>query len=137
AAVARVGPGRGGGGWGWGEEGAGRKLPLRSAGAAGHERLGPRRPAAAGSLVLVTSRRRLTALEDSAVISLDTLPAEEAAVLLTRLAGRAGISATDPPVGEITPRGGDLPPASGLSARRLQQHPARAPGPQARPLYAP
>jgi hypothetical protein len=39
--------------------------------------------------VLVTSRRRLTALEDTAVISLDVLPTGEAAALLARLAGTA------------------------------------------------
>src|SRR5262249_45647172 len=136
AAVARVGPGRGGGGWGWGEEGAGRKLPLRSAGAAGHERLGPRRPAAAGSLVLVTSRRRLTALEDSAVISLDTLPAEEAAVLLTRLAARPGLRAGDAAVGEITRLCGYLPLAIGLIAGQLKHHPARTVGQLAADLAA-
>ena len=44
-------------------------------------------PAPPGSLVLITSRRRLAALEDAAVISLDTLPPGEAAALLARLAG--------------------------------------------------
>ena len=38
--------------------------------------------------MLITSRRRLTALEDAAMISLDTLPPDEAAELLARLAGR-------------------------------------------------
>ena len=38
--------------------------------------------------MLITSRRRLAALEDAAVISLDTLTPDEAAALLARLAGR-------------------------------------------------
>ena len=56
--------------------------------AAGHEQVRPLLPGTSGSLVLVTSRRRLTALEDSAVISLGTLSPAEAVALLARLAGR-------------------------------------------------
>jgi hypothetical protein len=54
--------------------------------------------------VLVTSRRRLTALEDARTISLDTLPPQEAAGLLVRLAVRPGLSSADPAVAEITRR---------------------------------
>ena len=56
--------------------------------AASHEQVSPLLPGTAGSLVLVTSRRHLTALEDAAAISLDTLSPAEAAALLARLAGR-------------------------------------------------
>ena len=120
----------------WRAHVADRKIMLVLDDAAGHEQIRPLLPAAAGSLVLVTSRRRLTALEDSAVISLDTLPAEEAAVLLTRLAGRAGISATDPAVDEITRRCGYLPLAIGLIAGQLKHHPARTVGQLAADLTA-
>ena len=92
--------------------------------AAGHEQVRPLLPGTAGSLVLVTSRRRLTALEDATVISLDPLPPAEAATLLARLAARAGIRATDPAVGEITRLGGYLPLAIGMLARQLRHHPA-------------
>ena len=39
----------------------------------------PLLPGSGGSLVLVTSRRHLTALEDATAVSLDTLPSDEAA----------------------------------------------------------
>jgi tetratricopeptide (TPR) repeat protein/transcriptional regulator with XRE-family HTH domain len=120
----------------WRAHVADRRIMLVLDDAAGHEQIRPLLPAAAGSLVLVTSRRRLTALEDSAVISLDTLPAAEAAVLLTRLAGRPGISATDPAVGEITRRCGYLPLAIGLIAGKLKHHPARTAGQLAADLSA-
>jgi hypothetical protein len=83
------------------------------------------RPGTGDSLVLLTSRRRLTALEDAAVISLDTLAPQEAAALLTRLAGRAGLQPGDVAVGEITRLCGYLPLAIGLIASQLRHHPAQ------------
>jgi len=56
--------------------------------AVGSEQVVPLLPGTGGSLVLVTSRRHLSALDDATAISLDTLPAGEAAGLLVRLAGR-------------------------------------------------
>jgi tetratricopeptide (TPR) repeat protein len=64
------------------------------------------------------------ALDDAAVISLDVLPADEAATLLARLAGRPGILAADPVVGEITRLCGYLPLAIGMLASQLRHHPA-------------
>ena len=84
----------------------------------------PLLPGGGGSLVLVTSRRRLTALEDAQAISLDALPPGEAAALLVRLAVRPGLSSTDPGVGEITRLCGCLPLAIGMAARQLYHHPA-------------
>jgi len=79
---------------------------------------------AASSLVIITSRRHLTALDDATAVSLDTLPPEEAAGLLARLAGRAGLSPDDPAVAEITRLCGYLPLAIGMVARQLHHHPA-------------
>jgi tetratricopeptide (TPR) repeat protein len=84
----------------------------------------PLLPGAAGSLVLITSRRRLVALEDAAVISLDTLPPDEAAELLARLAGRPDLGPGDAGVGEIARLCGYLPLAIGMLARQLHHHPA-------------
>ena len=92
--------------------------------AAGHEQVRPLLPGTGGSLVLITSRRRLAALEDAAVISLDTLAPAEAAALLARLAGRPGLGAGDAGVGEIARLCGYLPLAIGMVASQLHQHPA-------------
>jgi tetratricopeptide (TPR) repeat protein/transcriptional regulator with XRE-family HTH domain len=108
----------------WRDHVAGKKILLLLDDAAGHEQVRPLLPGTAGSLVLITSRRRLAALEDAAVISLDTLPPGVAGTLLARLAGRAGIGATDPAVGEITRLGGYLPLAIGMIASQLRHHPA-------------
>jgi hypothetical protein len=79
---------------------------------------------ALASLVLVTSRRHLSALDDAAAVSLDTLPPGEAAALLVRLAGRAGLIPGDPAVAELTGLCGFLPLAIGMVARQLHHHPA-------------
>src|SRR5690348_17205563 len=112
----------------WRDQLAGKKILLVLDDAAGHEQVRPLLPGTASSLVLVTSRRRLTALEDAAVISLDTLPPGEAAPLLARLAARHGLRAGDAAVGEITGLCGYLPLAIGMLARQLRHHPAWTPG---------
>jgi tetratricopeptide (TPR) repeat protein/transcriptional regulator with XRE-family HTH domain len=108
----------------WRDRVAGRQLLLVLDDVAGSEQVRPLLPGAGGSLVLVTSRRRLTALEDARTISLDTLPPEEAAGLLVRLAVRPGLSPADSGVAEITRLCGFLPLAIGMLARQLHHHPA-------------
>jgi tetratricopeptide (TPR) repeat protein/transcriptional regulator with XRE-family HTH domain len=109
----------------WRDHVAGQKILLLLDDAAGHEQVRPLLPGAGGSLVLVTSRRRLAALGDAAVISLDTLAAPEAAALLVGLAGRPGLAPGDAAVGEITARCGYLPLAIALIASGLRHHPAQ------------
>jgi tetratricopeptide (TPR) repeat protein/transcriptional regulator with XRE-family HTH domain len=92
--------------------------------AASSDQVRPLLPGAGGSLVLVTSRRHLSALDDATAVSLDTLSPGEAGALLVRLAGRAGLSAGDPAVGEISRLCGFLPLAIGMVARQLHHHPA-------------
>jgi transcriptional regulator with XRE-family HTH domain len=74
--------------------------------AASSEQVLPLLPGSGGSLVLVTSRRHLSALEDATAVSLDTLPAQEAAGLLVRLAGRAGLGPGDPGCGRSSSSAG-------------------------------
>jgi tetratricopeptide (TPR) repeat protein/transcriptional regulator with XRE-family HTH domain len=108
----------------WRDRLAGRPLLLVLDDAASSEQIRPLLPGTGGSLVLVTSRRRLTALEDAQTISLDALTASEAAGLLVRLAVRPGLSSADSGVGEITRLCGCLPLAIGMAARQLYHHPA-------------
>jgi transcriptional regulator with XRE-family HTH domain len=109
----------------WRDHVAGKKILLLLDDAAGHEQVRPLLPGSPGSLVLVTSRRRLTALEDCAVVSLDTLSAAEAVAMLARLSGRPGLGAGDGPAAEIARLCGYLPLAIGMLARQLRHHPAR------------
>ena len=108
----------------WRDHAAGKKILLVLDDAAEHEQVRPLLPGTPGSLVLITSRRRLAALEDAAVLSLDTLTPGEAADLLARLAGRADVTAGDAAVGEITALCGYLPLAIGMAGRQLAHHPA-------------
>jgi transcriptional regulator with XRE-family HTH domain len=108
----------------WRDRLAGRQLLLVLDDAAGSEQVRPLLPGSAGSLVLVTSRRRLSALEDATAVSLDTLPPGQAAVLLVRLAGRPGLAPDDPAVGDIAGLCGYLPLAIAMVARQLHHHPA-------------
>ena len=106
---------------------AGKKVLLVLDDATGHEQVRPLLPGTAGSLILITSRRRLTALEDAAVVSLDTLPPDEAAQLLARLASRPDVGRADSGVAEIIRLCGYLPLAIGMLARQLHHHPAWVP----------
>jgi tetratricopeptide (TPR) repeat protein/transcriptional regulator with XRE-family HTH domain len=91
--------------------------------ASGHEQVWPLLPGTSGSVVVITSRRHLTALEDSDAISLDTLPADEAAELLVSLAARPGLDPGDVAVREIIQLCGYLPLAIGMLGRQLHHHP--------------
>ncbi len=108
----------------WRDQLARRRLLLLLDDAAGHEQVRPLLPGTGGSLVIITSRRRLTALEDAHSVSLDTLTSGEAARLFTQLAARPGLEPGDGDVGLIAQLCGCLPLAIGMLARRLHHHPA-------------
>jgi tetratricopeptide (TPR) repeat protein/transcriptional regulator with XRE-family HTH domain len=120
----------------WRDRLAERQLLLVLDDAASSEQVRPLLPGAGGSLVLVTSRRHLSALDDATAVSLDTLPPGQAAALLVRLAGRAGLSPDHPAVAELTRLCGYLPLAIGMVARQLHHHPAWSPAGRAAELAA-
>jgi tetratricopeptide (TPR) repeat protein/transcriptional regulator with XRE-family HTH domain len=120
----------------WRDRLTGKRALLVLDDAVGSEQVRPLLPSAAGSLVLVTSRRHLTALEDAQVVSLDVLPLAEAAALLIRLAGRAGLAPASAAVAEICELCGYLPLAIGMLARQLHHHPAWTPAGLAADLAA-
>ena len=107
----------------WRDRVASRPLLLVLDDAANSEQVRPLLPGTGGSLVLVTSRRHLSALEDVTAISLDTLPPGDAAALLVRLAGRPGLGPGDPGVREIALVCGLLPLAVAMVGRQLRHHP--------------
>ena len=109
----------------WRDHIAGKKILLLLDDAAGHDQVRPLLPGVAGSLVLITSRRRLAALEDATQVSLDTLPPGDAATLLARLAARSSLTSADSAIRDITQLCGYLPLAIGMLASQLRNHPAR------------
>jgi tetratricopeptide (TPR) repeat protein/transcriptional regulator with XRE-family HTH domain len=115
---------------------AGQKVLLVLDDATGHDQVRPLLPATAGSLVLISSRRRLSALEDAAVIDLDAMPPADAAELLARLADRPGLDRADPAVGQITRLCGYLPLAIAMMAGQFRHHPAWTPADRAAELAA-
>jgi tetratricopeptide (TPR) repeat protein/transcriptional regulator with XRE-family HTH domain len=113
----------------WRDQVAGKDILLLLDDAAGHEQVRPLLPGVAGSLVLITSRRRLTALEDATVLSIDTLDPADAAALLSRLADRPDLGPDADATAEIARLCGYLPLAIGMLGRQLKHHPARG-GPE-------
>ncbi len=107
----------------WRDHLAGRRLLLLLDDAAGHDQIRPLLPGTPGNLVLITSRRHLTALDDAQAVSLDTLPPAEATKLLIELANRLDLAADDNPVGELARLCGYLPLAIGMLAKQLHHHP--------------
>jgi tetratricopeptide (TPR) repeat protein/transcriptional regulator with XRE-family HTH domain len=110
----------------WRDQVAGKRILLLLDDATGHDQVRPLLPGTPGSLVLITSRRRLTALEDAAVLSLETLGPADAAALLARLARRPDLISGADATREIARLCGYLPLAIGMLAGQLRHHPARS-----------
>ena len=79
-------------------------------------------PGSAGCMVLVTSRRRLTGLEDAHAIALDLLPEQDATALLHKIAGPGRIPEGHPAIPELIELCGHLPLAIRVCAARLRHH---------------
>jgi tetratricopeptide (TPR) repeat protein/transcriptional regulator with XRE-family HTH domain len=108
----------------WRDHLASKRMLIVLDDATGHAQVRPLLPGTAGSIVIITSRRRLTALEDTGSISLDALSPSAAAALFMRLAGHPDFAHDDSAVNAITELCGHLPLAIGIMARKLHHHPA-------------
>jgi hypothetical protein len=108
----------------WREQMSGKRVLVILDDAIRHDQVRPLLPGTAQSLVLITSRKHLTALGEARAVSLDVLPEAEAAELMTRLADRPDVTAADPEVHQVVTACGYLPLAIGLLARQLHHHPA-------------
>jgi len=106
----------------WRDRTAGKRMLILLDDAAGHDQIRPLLPGAAGCLVLVTSRRRLAALEDVEPITLGTLPPEHATALFTRLIRDHSKEAEPGAIGALVDLCGYLPLAIRIVAGRLRSH---------------
>ncbi|MBZ3905073.1 AfsR/SARP family transcriptional regulator [Streptomyces griseiscabiei] len=87
------------------------------------EQVRPLLPGASLSLVIVTSRRRLTGLPGLRTLSLDTLPTEDAVALFRHLVGTERSSDTDGTY-QVVRLCGHLPLAIEIAAGRLNSRPS-------------
>jgi DNA-binding SARP family transcriptional activator/tetratricopeptide (TPR) repeat protein len=81
-------------------------------------------PGSPGCLVLVTSRRRLRALDETHLLSLDVLPRADAAELFRAVAGPGRVRAGDPALAEVVQLCDRLPLAVRIAAALLRHRPA-------------
>jgi DNA-binding SARP family transcriptional activator len=100
---------------------AGQRLLVLLDDAANERQVRPLLPGAPGCFVLVTSRRRLTALDGAVPLTLDVLPRPDAVALFTRVA--AVSPGAGPVVHEIVGLCGHLPLAIRIAAARLRARP--------------
>ena len=109
----------------WRNRLAGKKMLLILDDAVGRDQIEPLLPGTTGCLVLMTSRRRLIGFDGAEPLPLDTLPADQSALLFTRLAHRTPDSESEiGAVSELVHLCGYLPLAIALAAGRLAHHPA-------------
>ncbi|WP_051967300.1 ATP-binding protein [Kitasatospora mediocidica] len=81
-------------------------------------------PSSPGSLVLITSRRSLAALDGAALLPLEVFRRDEATALLARIVGAGRVAAEPAAAAEIVELCGYLPLAVALAAGRLRSRPS-------------
>ncbi|MEV6976827.1 tetratricopeptide repeat protein [Kitasatospora sp. NPDC093806] len=111
----------------WRSRAAGRRYLVVLDNAVDAEQVRPLIPGGPRCLVLVTSRRRMPALDGAVNVSLDVLDHEEAVALFARVAGPDRVAGHGAAVDEIVARCGRLPLALRIAAARLAHHPAWTP----------
>ncbi|MDI3408013.1 AfsR/SARP family transcriptional regulator [Streptomyces cavernicola] len=107
----------------WRAATAGLRLLLVLDDASAAEQVRPLLPAGPGSMVLVTSRQRLTGLDADRRISLAPLGLDEAAGLLTRIVGGEGSARERAAVRELAALCDRLPLALRIVGARIQDRP--------------
>jgi tetratricopeptide (TPR) repeat protein/DNA-binding SARP family transcriptional activator len=91
--------------------------------AAGRDQILPLLPGSSRSLIIITSRRSLSGLEDIHSLSLDVLPPDEAALLLSNIVG-PDRRLDDHDVDEVVRHCGHLPLAIQIAGSRLRYRPS-------------
>ncbi|MFD0348547.1 hypothetical protein ACFQ0M_25875 [Kitasatospora aburaviensis] len=105
---------------------AGRRCLVVLDDAADTAQVRPLLPGTGGTLVLVTSRRKLTALDGALPVCLDVLPPADAAGLFGRIVGEQRAGREPAKVAEAVDLCGYLPLAVRIAATRLRDRPAWA-----------
>ncbi|MEU9347172.1 tetratricopeptide repeat protein [Streptomyces sp. NPDC048278] len=90
--------------------------------AASSAQVRPLLPGTPGCLVLITSRNRLTGLDDAHSLAVDVLPDTDAVALLCEGAGPGRVPAGHPAADELVRLCGHLPLAIRIAAARLRHH---------------
>ncbi|MFJ1796167.1 AfsR/SARP family transcriptional regulator [Kitasatospora griseola] len=107
----------------WRSRLAGRRCLLVLDDAATSAQVRPLLPGAGETLVLVTSRRKLSALDGSVALPLDVLPPGDAVELLARVAGERRVAREPVRAAEAAALCGYLPLAVRIAATRLRDRP--------------
>ncbi|MBT2235769.1 BTAD domain-containing putative transcriptional regulator [Nonomuraea sp. NEAU-A123] len=106
----------------WRAELAGRRVLLVLDNAADAAQIRPLLPGASNSLVLITSRQRLTDLDGARAVSMDVLPLPDAVALFTGIVGERAVAESEA-VAEVLLLCGFLPLAVRIAATRLRHRP--------------
>ncbi|WP_405766782.1 NB-ARC domain-containing protein [Streptomyces sp. NBC_00080] len=110
----------------WRSRLAGRRCLVVLDDAADSAHVTPLLPGTGGTLVLVTSRRKLTALDGALPLCLDVLPSADAVTLFRRIVGEPRARREPAQVARAVELCGRLPLALRIAATRLRDRPAWA-----------